>query len=161
METLRGERSRSRKLPMNAAPDPVVNLTDDQCWAVLSGCKVGRLVTCVDRHPEIFPINFVTDGRSIVFRTAEGTKLFTVTIGSEVAFEVDGWDGTGGWSVIARGAAEEVRGDSEIDHLETLPLRPWVPIVKTHWVRIVPTEVTGRQFHFGPEPEKDHSLNSR
>ena len=82
-------------------------------------CIRDSLVTCVDRHPEIFSINLVTDGRSIVFRTAEGTKLFTVTIGSEVAFEVDGWDGTGGWSVIARGAAEEVRGDSEICLLYT------------------------------------------
>ena len=125
---------------------PVVNLSEDQSWAVLSGNKVGRLVCCVDRHPEIFPINFITDDRSILFRTAEGTKLFSVTINSNVAFEVDGWDGTGGWSVIVRGQAEEVRGDAEIDRLDTMPLRPWVPSLKTHWVRISPTEVSGRRF---------------
>lgn len=145
---------------VESAVDVVVELTDDQCWAVLSGCKVGRLVTCVDRHPEIFPINFVTDGRSIVFRTAEGNKLFTMTVNSHVAFEVDGWDGTGGWSVIARGSAEEVTALAEVDRLEGLPLRPWVPIVKTHWVRMTPSQVSGRQFRFGPEPEKDYSLNS-
>lgn len=142
------------------APDPIVKLTEDQSWAVLSGCKVGRLVTCVDRHPEIFPINFVTDGRSLVFRTAEGTKLFTVALGSEVAFEVDGWDGTGGWSVIVRGSAARVLSDGDVDRLEALPLRPWVPTVKSHWVRITPTEISGRQFHFGPEPEREFSLNS-
>lgn len=145
---------------MADAPSPVVELTLEQSWAVLDGCKVGRLVTVVDRHAEIFPINFITDGHSIVFRTAEGNKLFTVVMGANVVFEVDGWDGTGGWSVIARGPAEEVRSDSEIDHLESLPLRPWVPTVKTHWVRMTPTEVTGRQFHFGPEPDKEFSLNS-
>ena len=48
----------------------------------------------------------------------------------------------------------------DIDRLEALPLRPWVPIVKTHWVRLTPSEVSGRQFHFGPEPEKVYSLNS-
>jgi len=144
----------------DSAVDAVVELTDDQSWAVLSGCKVGRLVTCVDRHPEIFPVNFVTDGRSIVFRTAEGTKLFTVTVNSNVAFEVDGWDGTGGWSVIARGQAKEVTSTSEAERLESLPLRPWVPFVKTHWVRITPAQITGRQFDFGVEPDKDYSLNS-
>lgn len=145
---------------MADSEDPVVKLSDEQSWAVLSGNKVGRLVTCVDRQPEIFPINFITDGRSIVFRTAEGTKLFTVTINTHVAFEVDGWDGTGGWSVIVRGAAEEVRDTADIDRLETLPLRPWIPTHKVHWVRITPTEITGRQFRFGPEPDQEHSLNS-
>ena len=144
----------------DSAADAVVELTEDQSWAVLSGCKVGRLVTCVDRHPEIFPVNFVTDGRSIVFRTAEGNKLFTVTINSEVAFEVDGWDGTGGWSVITHGRGEEVTAASEVERLESLPLRPWVPVVKTHWVRITPTQITGRQFHFGHEPDKEYSFNS-
>lgn len=145
---------------MTDTGEAVVKLTEDQSWAVLAGNKVGRLVTCVDRHPEIFPINFITDGRSIVFRTAEGNKLFTVIINSHVAFEVDGWDGTGGWSVIVRGEAEEVRSESEIDHLETLPLRPWVPIRKNHWVRITPTEITGRRFTFGPEPENEVALSS-
>ncbi len=144
----------------DATQDPITKLSDDQSWAVLAGCKVGRLVTCVDRHPEIFPLNFLADDRSLVFRTAEGTKLFTVALGSEVAFEVDGWDGTGGWSVIARGTASEVVDGDEVARLEQLPLRPWVPVVKTHWVRITPTEVTGRQFRFGPEPDTDLAANS-
>ncbi len=140
--------------------NPVTRLTEEQSWAVMAGCKLGRLVTVVDRHPEIFPVNFVVDGRSIVFRTAEGSKLFTLTINAGVAFEVDGWDGTGGWSVIAHGQAVEVRDSREIDHLERLPLRPWVPTVKAHWVRLRPTELTGRQFRFGPEPQADHETTS-
>jgi len=145
---------------MAESTNPVVELGEDRSWAVLSGCKLGRLVTAVDRHAEIFPINFITDGRSIVFRTAEGSKLFTVTINGRVAFEVDGWDGTGGWSVIARGPAAEVRDSAEVARLESLPLRPWVPTVKTHWVRIVPDQITGRQFTFGPEPEAAYDVTS-
>lgn len=140
--------------------NPVTELTEEQSWAVLAGCKLGRLVTVVDRHPEIFPINFVVDGRSIVFRTAEGSKLFTLTINSGVAFEVDGWDGTGGWSVIMRGQASEVQDAAEIDRLAKLPLRPWVPTVKTHWVRVTADEITGRQFRFGPEPEAAYDTTS-
>lgn len=146
---------------MTDSSQPVVlELDEERNWAVLAGHRLGRLVTCFERHVEIFPVNFVVDGRSLVFRTAEGSKLFTLTISSNVAFEVDGWDGTGGWSVIARGAATEVTDADEIAHLETLPLHPWVPTVKTHWVRITPTEVTGRQFRFGPEPEHDQALSS-
>ncbi len=127
---------------------------------MLAGHKLGRLVTCVDRHAEIFPVNFLVDGRDILFRTAEGSKLFTLMINSDVAFEVDGWDGTGGWSVIARGPAVEVTASDEVARLETLPLRPWVPTVKTHWIRISPTEISGRQFKFGPEPARDYADSS-
>ena len=140
--------------------NPTTELTAEQSWAVLAGCKLGRLVTVVDRHPEIFPVNFIVDGRSIVFRTAEGSKLFTLTINAGVAFEGDGWAGTGGWSAIARGQATEVRQHEEVAHLETLPLRPWVPTIKTHWVRVTPDEITGRQFRFGPEPEAGFETTS-
>lgn len=140
--------------PMSEATNPVSVLSDDRSWAVLAGSRLGRLVTVVDRHAEIFPINYVVDGRSLVFRTAEGSKLFTLTINGNVAFEVDGWDGNGGWSVICRGTAAEVKDPSEIRRLEELPLNPWVPTVKTHWVRITPSEISGRVFTFGPEPDR-------
>lgn len=136
------------------AASPVTQLTDEQAWATLTGSKVGRLVTSVDGEPEIYPVNYLTDGRSIVLRTAEGNKLFTVAINHRVAFEIDGWDAAGGWSVIVRGSAEVVRGDEEIARLETLGLNPWVSTVKNYWVRIVPTEVSGRTFRFGGDEQR-------
>ena len=33
---------------------------------------VGRIALIVDGHPEIFPVNFALERRSIVFRTAGG-----------------------------------------------------------------------------------------
>ncbi|MBA3288089.1 MAG: pyridoxamine 5'-phosphate oxidase family protein, partial [Acidimicrobiia bacterium] len=37
--------------------------------------SVGRLATYASGRPHIVPVNFVVDGRTIVFRTAEGAKL--------------------------------------------------------------------------------------
>lgn len=129
----------------------MIELTVEQCRAILAGNRVGRLVTVVDREAEIFPINYVLDQHSLVFRTAEGSKLFALTVNHRVTFEVDGWDSSGGWSVIARGTATELRSDDDIAYAETLGLRPWVPTRKTHWVRIDIDQITGRQFRFGDE----------
>jgi hypothetical protein len=43
--------------------------------SVSGSVPLGRLVTSVDGQPEIFPVNFVVQHRSVLFRTAEGTKL--------------------------------------------------------------------------------------
>ena len=131
---------------------PVLELDDEQSWRLLEGTKHGRLVVSVAGEPDIFPVNYVVDRRSVVFRTAEGSKLFTLTVNDRVCFEVDGWDATGGWSVIVRGRARELTGH-ERDRAESLPLRPWVATRKTHWVSIEADEISGRQFHFGAEPE--------
>ena len=139
---------------------PMHQMTDEEAWAFLGSHEFGRLAFHLAGEVHITPINYCADRGRLIFRTAEGNKLFTVTINSEVAFEVDGWDGTGGWSVITHGRGEEVTAASEVERLESLPLRPWVPVVKTHWVRITPTQITGRQFHFGPEPDKEYSFNS-
>jgi uncharacterized protein len=66
------------------------------CWQLLAGEEVGRLAVSVDQRPDIFPVNYAVDEATIVFRTAEGTKLSAVFVDSAVAFEVDGYDpGTG------------------------------------------------------------------
>ena len=61
-------------------------------------------------RPEIFPINFVVDHGTVVFRTAEGTKLAGAVQGDAVAFEADGYERDTGeaWSVVVKGHAEEI-----------------------------------------------------
>ena len=45
------------------------------------------------------------------------------------------------------GEAEEVTEPAEIDRLEDLELEPWDrPGLKTHWVRIRATSVSGRRI---------------
>ena len=82
-------------------------LEPDECWALLRRAEVGRLAVTIMEQPDIFPVNFITDHGSIVFRTAEGTKLAASVLGKAVAFEVDGYDADDGvaWSIVAKGPA--------------------------------------------------------
>ena len=50
-------------------------LSDEECWALLEAQEVGRLGVSVAGEVDIFPLNFVVTDRTIVFRTAEGSKL--------------------------------------------------------------------------------------
>jgi nitroimidazol reductase NimA-like FMN-containing flavoprotein (pyridoxamine 5'-phosphate oxidase superfamily) len=123
-------------------------LDDEASWTLLAGAAVGRLAVSVADHPDIFPINHVVDGQTIVFRTAEGTKLAAAVLGRAVAFEVDGYDAVAGeaWSVVVKGRAEEIEALEELLDAEELPLFPWAAFPKARWVRIRPDEVSGRRF---------------
>jgi uncharacterized protein len=92
---------------MSMAGPLVTVLGEDECWSLLSSLSLGRFVTCLDGRPEIFPVNFVTQRPTVLFRTAEGTKLFGAATHPFVAFEADYHDAelTYGWSVIVKGRA--------------------------------------------------------
>ena len=141
--------------------NPVTILEESRCWDLLASQEVGRLATAVQGFPEIFPLNFVVDGESLVFRTAEGSKLHELVINSHVCFEVDGWTDNGGWSVVLKGSAAVIPAGEEHDGAEALPLRPWIPTVKTNFVRVTPSEVTGRRFEFGPDPLLEYRYGKR
>jgi nitroimidazol reductase NimA-like FMN-containing flavoprotein (pyridoxamine 5'-phosphate oxidase superfamily) len=132
---------------MNASPkDP--KLTFDQCWELLTSSIVGRLALVVDGHPEIFPVNFVLERRSIVFRTAAGTKLWKSMKQEPAAFEIDGYEPTTqeAWSVIVRGTTSLIEDPDEQSAVDTLGLEPWEPGTKPHYVRLSPQALTGRRF---------------
>ena len=74
---------------MYADDAPVTVLSEDECWSLLSSMSLGRLVTILGGKPEIFPVNFVTQRRTVLFRTAHGTKLYSAVMGDWVAFEAD------------------------------------------------------------------------
>lgn len=132
--------------------DPKTGMTvleERECWRMLGEADVGRLAVSIAEHPDIFPINHVVDGATIVFRTLEGTKLAGAVLGRAVAFEVDGYDAWSGdaWSVVVKGRATDIRDLDGIDKAERLPLFPWWTLPDPVWVRITPTAVTGRRFH--------------
>ncbi len=132
-----------------AAADPgVTELTASECWAYLRAVDVGRLAVSADNRPDIFPINFVVHGDTIVFRTNNGTKLAAAVLGPAVAFEVDGYDRDGGvaWSVVVKGRASEVEGLHGLFAALQLPFFPWHAAPKNVFVRIEPEEITGRRF---------------
>lgn len=138
--------------PYTEAAGPVTVLTDDESWDLISAVHLGRLVTVLEGRPEIFPVNFVVQHRTILFRSAEGTKLFSTVMNDHVLFEADDHSVAEGWSVIVRGTAELLYGSDDIQEAEQAGLFPWIPTQKLRFVRITPTTITGRRFQFGPEP---------
>jgi uncharacterized protein len=135
-------------------------LDPGECWSLLRTSVVGRLAISIANHPDIFPINYVVDHGTIVFRTAEGTKLAGAVLGTGVAFEVDGLDTEAGeaWSVVAKGRAIEIKALHELFDAADLPLFPWVAGPKHRFVRIVPDEVTGRRFRVVDAPTDTPSV---
>lgn len=137
---------------MSVPSHPVTVLPESECWQLLGSVALGRLVTTTDGQPEIFPVNFVVQNRTVLFRTAPGTKLVSAVINAGVLFEADGHNVAEGWSVIVRGVARILRTADELEEAERAHLLPWTATLKQHYVRIRPLRVTGRRFVFGPEP---------
>jgi len=127
-------------------------LSAEQCWALLETQVVGRLGISIMNRPDIFPINYVVDRHSVVFRSDEGTKLAAALLGIAVAFEVDHYDPMAGvaWSVMARGEAVEIEGLVDLFSAAELPLFPWQSAPKQRFVRITPQELSGRRFRVNP-----------
>ena len=142
---------------MSADDTPVTVLSEDECWSLLSSMSLGRVVTILGGQPEIFPVNFVTQRRTVLFRTAHGTKLYSAVMGDWVAFEADYHDAplSYGWSVIVKGRAHLLSANAEILEAEEAPLRPWTATLKPLYVRVIASEITGRRFKFGPEPDHE------
>jgi uncharacterized protein len=140
---------------MPASDGPITILSASESWNLLASVALGRLVTVVDGQPEIFPVNFVVQRKTVLFRTAEGTKLVSAAINNRVVFEADQHDVAEGWSVIVKGVARMLHTDEEIEEAERAQLLPWTATRKLHYVRVLPTAITGRRFRFGPEPDAE------
>jgi nitroimidazol reductase NimA-like FMN-containing flavoprotein (pyridoxamine 5'-phosphate oxidase superfamily) len=134
--------------------DGVTILPEHECWDLLAGATLGRLVTSGDGQSEIFPVNYAVQRRTILFRTAEGTKLVSTAINNRVLFEADDHNVAEGWSVIVKGYARLLRTNEQIEDAERAQVLPWTRSEKTHYVRVIPEIVTGRRFQFGTPLEK-------
>jgi nitroimidazol reductase NimA-like FMN-containing flavoprotein (pyridoxamine 5'-phosphate oxidase superfamily) len=143
---------------MSADADPVNVLSEDECWRLLSSVSLGRIVTILGGQPEIFPINFVTQRRTVLFRSAQGTKLYSAVMGGRVVFEADDHSVAEGWSVIVKGRAHLLTASAEVLDAEEAPLLPWTATLKPHYVRVIALEITGRRFRFGPEPDRESTF---
>lgn len=134
---------------------PTRSLSDADCWERLAAAPFGRIAMAAGGEVDIFPVNHVVDangptGPAIVFRTSAGTKLLELTIHNGVAFEIDGFSDTSAFSVVVKGRAEELDHERDIEAAERLGITPWAPETKDRWVRIMPTDVRGREFDRAP-----------
>lgn len=134
-----------------AAPD-IQPLSIEQCWLYLRSQQLGRVTITAAARPHVFPVNFAIAGRTIVFRTAPGTKL-SHGPGSVACFEVDDYDRSTleGWSVMAFGVLRDITlgVDRLSQRLRQLPVQPAAPGTKLHWIAMRAEEVTGRHFRGG------------
>ena len=131
--------------------EATTELAPQECWELLSAHTLGRLAFHLVDELHITPINYVVDSGSLLFRSAEGSKLLGVVMGGPMAFEIDGDDGQTAWSVVVRGEAS-LLSEGQAHRADALPLHPWVDGEhKYNVVEIRPTEVTGRFFRLDPD----------
>ena len=127
------------------AYDDLFELPPEDCWELLRAQEFGRLAFRMVDELHITPLNYAVDHETLLFRTAAGSKLFSVELGGEVAFEIDEIEEDVATSVVVRGHPRHLEED-EAHRADNLPLRPWLGTDKPDVVEIVPIEVTGRRY---------------
>ncbi|KZE91499.1 pyridoxamine 5'-phosphate oxidase family protein [Microbacterium sp. TNHR37B] len=126
---------------------PSTHLETAECWTLLERRSVGRLaMTDAEGAPDIFPVNFVTFEGAVFIRTAADIKDVQLTTRPSVAFEVDGHDDAGWWSVVIRGTAAQATDPVELERSGVRRLSTASPRRKPHVLKITAAAVTGRRF---------------
>jgi len=120
-------------------------LTYDECLRRLDAGGVGRVAITQHALPAILPVNFVTRGERILFRTEPGGMLAHGCDGKVVAFEIDGIDSDGraGWSVLVIGTASILDWAAQ-DVVET-DLLSAVTAGRDQFVAITVGQLSGRE----------------
>ncbi|HET6857311.1 MAG TPA: pyridoxamine 5'-phosphate oxidase family protein [Streptomyces sp.] len=126
-----------------------IELSLQECRALLAAYGVGRLALTTVDGPAIVPLNYCLDEETIAFRTAPD-GLLAAAGGQEVAFEVDHPDDTTstGWSVLLVGTAHAVTAPHTVRRLnEIAHSAPWAGGGnRTLWMALTPRRVTGRRI---------------
>ncbi|GII66125.1 hypothetical protein Skr01_62100 [Sphaerisporangium krabiense] len=129
-------------------------LGQEECMRLISPGGIGRVAFDGAPGPTVLPVNYRVAGGDIVFRTREG-GILDLDLRSglrgldiKIAFQVDRVDEIRheGWSVLIQGAAHHVPEEEEAAVLYT-DLRSWAGDDRRHYVRVIPTRVTGRRIH--------------
>lgn len=139
--------------PDDATAVAMEELASSECWRLLRTTVVGRVAMhCGDDDVDVFPVNYVVDHGSVVFRTAAGTKLAHVLAERRVTFEADDSDFSDGvaWSVVAKGPSTAIQLRQDVIEAFDLDVHPWHAGVKPTFVRLVPEQITGRRFTIDP-----------
>ena len=136
--------------PGRGRPDlrAVSKLTPAECRRLIAAGGVGRIAFGTGSGPVVLPVNFAVLAGTVVVRTAEGTVI-DGHAGEQVALEVDHIDEAlcQGWSVLVRGPAHRVAHPAELRRLqEDAALWPWAGGEREVYVRIIPSQVTGRRI---------------
>jgi nitroimidazol reductase NimA-like FMN-containing flavoprotein (pyridoxamine 5'-phosphate oxidase superfamily) len=114
-------------------------LSPDECWGLMAGTPIGRVVFLHDGDAVVLPVNFAVVDHHLVFRSSRGAKFGAATMASIVSFEVDHFDSAtrSGWSVLVKGRASIVVDADEEERLGELGLESWASRTDSSmWIRI-------------------------
>jgi nitroimidazol reductase NimA-like FMN-containing flavoprotein (pyridoxamine 5'-phosphate oxidase superfamily) len=123
-------------------------LSPDECFDLLEPGGVGRVGFSSVSGVMILPVNFALRKRTVVFRTAPDSLLAAYANG-RVSFQADRVDEERreGWSVLVHGHAHVVTAEHDVRDLEDrTQVQPWAAGARDVYVRIVPTQITGRRI---------------
>jgi nitroimidazol reductase NimA-like FMN-containing flavoprotein (pyridoxamine 5'-phosphate oxidase superfamily) len=125
-------------------------LSETQCFDLIRNGGVGRFVFQDADGPGAVPVNYGVAGERIIFRLEQGSHLREV-LRTHVAFEVDHLEPkTGiGWSVLVRGAGQEIDMEGVPAVLRTMGKafpQPWAEGIHNVWVSVAARKVTGRRL---------------
>lgn len=123
-----------------------VNLPRSECWSLLRGSAVGRVVYTYEALPAVALVNYALVGELIVFAVGERSKLSGLLGGHVVAFEVDDVDpATGtGWSLQVIGRTARVTDAAVTDRVPPLAMYPSALDGPEAYVGLAGEQVTGR-----------------
>jgi nitroimidazol reductase NimA-like FMN-containing flavoprotein (pyridoxamine 5'-phosphate oxidase superfamily) len=129
-------------------------LSEADCLSLIAGGGIGRIAYLGRYGQTVLPVNYQLLDNTIVFRTGEDSPLeedLQTGIRNaewQVAFEIDEIDlaGKEGWSVLVQGPAHHVESDAERAAAYQTGVQPWSGGAKEHYIRIVPTRITGRRI---------------
>lgn len=136
-----------------------IDLTYDECLAMLRSESVGRIAVFDDPYPVLFPINYRLvdhsfDGGTpghvwIAIRTRPGNTIDRAPM--YVSFEIDGIDhGRAiGWSVLVTGTLHAIDPEAA-EFAGRFDPNPWLDIDRDRWLVIHPARVTGRRLPDAP-----------
>ena len=133
--------------PQIIRPRQAIDLTEGECWHLLRGTSLGRVVFTHHAMPAIRPVNHLVEGQAIIIRSHLGASIVSRAAaddGTVVCYEADDLDPVRhtGWSVIVTGLARLVREPASIERYEQL-LEPWIAGQMDHVIAIAPRFISG------------------
>jgi hypothetical protein len=131
------------------ARDPeMVKLDEAHCREFLTGGGVGRVVFRTSEGPVALPVNFEMLAGDVIFRSAEKGAIAAIRSEEPVSFEIDRIDTAmgEGWSVLASGTIQPIRGHDQLREVEALGIQPWAGGKRHTYFRLSVTGLTGRSI---------------
>ena len=84
----------------------------------------------------------------VIFRTSSHSAAAASVRQQPVSFDVDQLDDAlgEGWSVLLTGTASVITGAAEVSRIQALGIEPWAGGGREIYVRLSPSQITGRRI---------------